>query len=171
MTHRRVLFNFLNILTMGLFVHCKDSLPKNRNKLTRNETARPRSQFLHPCFNERFTYSHDRSASSTEGKWVDRSWEYINRSEIHECRNGTILFWEYKIRIFFAEWLIPCGCDCVSRQWFSQLLMTGGRYPWLMTRNFLTQDRRCSNVRQGRLRVVSPMYWRRPDPRIFHVVS
>ncbi len=32
-------------------------------------------------------YSHDRSAYSVEGKYVDRSWEYINRSQTHECGN------------------------------------------------------------------------------------
>jgi hypothetical protein len=31
--------------------------------------------------------SHDRSAYSTPGKYVDRSWEYINRSQTHECEN------------------------------------------------------------------------------------
>jgi hypothetical protein len=43
-----------------------------------NKTARPRSQFPHSCICERFTYSHDRSTYS---------WEYINRSQIHECIN------------------------------------------------------------------------------------
>jgi hypothetical protein len=27
----------------------------------------------------------DRSANSTAGKYVDRSWEYLNRSQTHEC--------------------------------------------------------------------------------------
>jgi hypothetical protein len=33
-----------------------------------NETARPRSQFLHSCFGERFIYSHEWSAYSAVGK-------------------------------------------------------------------------------------------------------
>ena len=34
-----------------------------------------------------FIYSHDRSAYSSAGKYVDWSWEYINRSQTHECGN------------------------------------------------------------------------------------
>ncbi len=37
-------------------------------------------QFSHSCICERFIYPHDWSAE-------DRSWEYINRSQIHKCRN------------------------------------------------------------------------------------
>jgi hypothetical protein len=40
----------------------------------------------------------DRSVD-TAAKYVDRSWEYINRSQTHECRNrdrGCVIpFWEY----------------------------------------------------------------------------
>jgi hypothetical protein len=32
-------------------------------------------------------YSHNRPAYSAAGKYVDRSWEYINRSQTHECGN------------------------------------------------------------------------------------
>ncbi len=49
--------------------------------------VRPMSQFPHSCVCERFKYSHDRSAYSAAGKQVDRSWEYINRSQTHECGN------------------------------------------------------------------------------------
>ncbi len=42
--------------------------------------AGPQSQFPHLCVCERFIYTHDQSAYSAEGKYVDRSWEYINRS-------------------------------------------------------------------------------------------
>jgi hypothetical protein len=34
-----------------------------------------------------FPGSEDRSAYSATGKYVDRSWEYINRSQTHECGN------------------------------------------------------------------------------------
>jgi hypothetical protein len=50
--------------------------------IPRNETARPRSQFLHSCICERFKYSQYRSAYLAEAIW-----EYINRSQIHECGN------------------------------------------------------------------------------------
>jgi hypothetical protein len=33
--------------------------------------------------------SIDQSAYSAAGKYVDRSWEYINRSQTHECGIGT----------------------------------------------------------------------------------
>ncbi len=55
--------------------------------ISRNETVRPHSQFLHSCICERFTYSQDRSAYLTAAKKADRSWEYINFSQIHQCGN------------------------------------------------------------------------------------
>jgi hypothetical protein len=45
------------------------------------------SQFPHSCVCERFIYSHDRSAYSTAGKYVDQSGKYINRSQTHEWGN------------------------------------------------------------------------------------
>ncbi len=39
--------------------------------------------FPHTCICERYIYSKDRSTYFV----ADRSWENINRSEIHECRN------------------------------------------------------------------------------------
>ncbi len=51
-----------------------------------NETARPHSQFPHLCICERFIFSHDRSTYFAPAKLADRSWEYINRSQIHDCR-------------------------------------------------------------------------------------
>ncbi len=51
-----------------LSVHCKDAIPKIRNKYSRKETARPRSHFLHSWFDDRFIYSHDPSAYSAAAK-------------------------------------------------------------------------------------------------------
>ncbi len=42
---------------------------------------------LHSYICERFIYFQDRYANSAAGKYVDWSWEYINRSQIHECGN------------------------------------------------------------------------------------
>jgi hypothetical protein len=36
---------------------------------------------------EKFIYFPDRSVYSTAGKYVDQSWEYMNRSQTHECGN------------------------------------------------------------------------------------
>ncbi len=70
-------------------VHCKDTIPNiEYSKQIFQGIARPRSQFLHLCVCERFKYSHDRSAIFVAGKYVDRSWEYINRSQTHECGNS-----------------------------------------------------------------------------------
>jgi hypothetical protein len=53
--------------------------------------------------------SHDRFAYSGAGKYVDRSWEYINRSQTHECGNwdrgrATSLLGIYK-------WDFRCSVD------------------------------------------------------------
>ncbi len=46
------------------------------------------SQFPHSCVCEWFLYSHDRSAYSAGGNtYVERSWDYLNRSLTHECGN------------------------------------------------------------------------------------
>jgi hypothetical protein len=45
------------------------------------------SQFPHSCICERVIYSQDRSAYFAAAKSADRSWEYINDSQKHECRN------------------------------------------------------------------------------------
>jgi hypothetical protein len=34
-----------------------------------------------------YVYFHDQSAYSAAGKYEDRSWEYINRSQTQECGN------------------------------------------------------------------------------------
>ncbi len=50
------------------------------------------SQFPHSCICERFIYSQDRSAYI-----AGRSWEYVNRSHIYECRN-----WVWRLRSFIS---------------------------------------------------------------------
>ncbi len=56
-------------------------------ELPEKELRAPQSQFPHSCLCERFIYSQDLSAYSAAGKYVDRSWEYINRSQTHESGN------------------------------------------------------------------------------------
>ncbi len=63
----------------------KTQYQKIETNIPRKLIARPQSQFLHSC--ERFIYSHDGPAYSAVGKYVNWSWEYINRSQTHECGN------------------------------------------------------------------------------------
>ncbi len=56
--------------------------------IPRKRIAWSEYQFPNSYVCERFIYSHDRSAYSAAGHtYVDRSWEYINRSQTHECGN------------------------------------------------------------------------------------
>jgi hypothetical protein len=57
---------------------------KFETNIPRKGIVRPQSQFPHSCVCERFIYSHDQSAYSAAGKYVDRSWDYINRSQTPE---------------------------------------------------------------------------------------
>jgi hypothetical protein len=65
----------------------KNQYRKFETNIPRKGIARPQSKFPHSCVCERFIYSHHQSAYSAAGKYVDRSWEYINRSQTHECGN------------------------------------------------------------------------------------
>jgi hypothetical protein len=59
---------------------CKDTLPKNRNKYSQK---RPQSLFPHSCVCERFICPPwSVCLYSAAGKYVDRSWEYLNRSRM-----------------------------------------------------------------------------------------
>ncbi len=55
--------------------------------IPRKEISGSQSQFPHSCVCERFIYSHDRSLYSAGNMYVDRSWDYKNRSQTHECWN------------------------------------------------------------------------------------
>ncbi len=66
----------------------KDALyPKSNLCIPGKGIARPQSQFLHLCVCERFMNSQDWSTYLITAKYVDRSCEYINLSQIYECRN------------------------------------------------------------------------------------
>ncbi len=56
------------------------------------------------------------SCVSAAGKYVDGSWEYINRSQTHECGN-----WDWGHTISFLgihEWDFRCSTDLPVKQWF-----------------------------------------------------
>ncbi len=66
----------------------------------------------HSCVCERFIYSHDRSAYSAARKYVDRSWEYIDRSQTHKCGN-----WDWGraiLRKGIHKWDFHCSA-CLFR--------------------------------------------------------
>ncbi len=53
----------------------KTQYQKFKTNIPRKQIVRPQSQFPHSCVCERFIYSHNRSAYSAAGKYVDWSWE------------------------------------------------------------------------------------------------
>jgi hypothetical protein len=71
----------------SVFRTAKTQYQKFETNIPRKEIALPQSPFPHSCVCEQFIHSHDRSAYSAAGKYVDRSWEYINCSQTHECGN------------------------------------------------------------------------------------
>ncbi len=86
--------------------HCKDTLPKIRNKYSQKKKCAasvPISTFM--CL-DRFVYFHDQSAYSAAGKYVDWSWEYIIAHRHMNVEVGPeaaqFLFGEYRKGIFVA---------------------------------------------------------------------
>ncbi len=55
--------------------------------IPRKRIVRPQSRFPHSCVCERSVCSHNRSTYFPAAEKADPSWEYINRSQKHECRN------------------------------------------------------------------------------------
>ncbi len=59
-----------------------------KNTVFPEKDSRPQSNFpIHVSVSDLYVYSEDQSAYSAAGKYVDRSWEYIKRSQKHECGN------------------------------------------------------------------------------------
>ncbi len=77
------------------------------------------SRVIHSYICERFIYFQDRSVNFAAAKYMDRSWKYINRSQIHECRNRdsgcTIPFlgihkWDFRESAAARNSLADCCC-------------------------------------------------------------
>ncbi len=70
---------------LSVAMHCKDTIPKILNKYSQKRYCAVSVQFPHSCVYNRFFIPTIGSAYSAAGKHVDRSCEYINRSQTHEC--------------------------------------------------------------------------------------
>ncbi len=97
-----------NLVDVSLYaMHCKDTIPKIRNKYSQKRNCAasvPNSIFI--CLWAIYIVSHNRSAYSAAGKYVEWSWEYINRSQTWKwgTKAAQFLFWEYINWIFVAVW-------------------------------------------------------------------
>jgi hypothetical protein len=80
--YRKKSFSYLYCIFPASALYRKSNL-----YIPKKGIARPKSQFLHSCVCERFIYSQDRSTYLAAEKSADRSWKYINLSEIYECKN------------------------------------------------------------------------------------
>ncbi len=70
------------------FHTAKITIPNFKTNIPRKGIARTQSRFPHSYACEWCISSHDRSAYSTAGKYVDWSWEYINRSHTWMWKSG-----------------------------------------------------------------------------------
>ncbi len=106
--------------------HCKDTIPKIRKKYSQQRNCAASVPISKFCVCERFIYSQGPSA----GKYVDRLWEYINRSQTHECGNWA---WCRAISVLgIHKWNFRCSAasshpstDILFMVWRGQLTNKG----------------------------------------------
>jgi hypothetical protein len=101
----------------------KDTMQKLQRNfdlcVPRKGTARPQPQFPHSCVCEQFIYSHDRSTYFPVAEYAGRSWEYINRTQKHDCMNWVfgravpflgIYVYNFQHSIFAVNGYKAAGC-------------------------------------------------------------
>jgi hypothetical protein len=82
-----------NLLYWLQYTNCElyDTLQRHNTENSKQIFPEKKLRCLIPNFHIHVSvsnlYSHNRSAYSAAGKYVDRSWEYINCSQTHECGN------------------------------------------------------------------------------------
>ncbi len=90
-------------------LHCNDTISKILNKYIPSKwIVWPQSQYTHTCVYERLISSHDLSAYSAAGKYVDRARDYTNRSQAHEYILGThtVHKWDF---MYCSVWFMYCS--------------------------------------------------------------
>jgi hypothetical protein len=92
-------------------VHCKEDLNNVFPEIKLRGLV-PNFHF-HTSVRAIFIYSQDRSTWFAGAKTADRSWDYIDRSQIYECIN-----WDF-LGIFFSNfrYSIFTVCMCLYRSW------------------------------------------------------
>jgi hypothetical protein len=97
--------------TIFLDIHCKDTIPKIWNKIfPERELCGHSPNFTFVCLWAIYIFPQSICLFCCR-KYVDRSWKYINSSQIHECGNWD---WGRAIpRKEIHKWDIPCSVGSV----------------------------------------------------------
>jgi hypothetical protein len=117
--HRQII---LNMRAAGKItqIATKNPIQKIENKYFQKRIARPQSQFPHSCVYERFIHIFSLLICLfCCRKYVDQSWEYINRSKTHECGNRD---WGPPIpRKGIHKWDFHCCAHIIHENWVHSL--------------------------------------------------
>ncbi len=95
-------------------------IPRNKTVISATELLCSGFRLLLSHICERFIFSRERSAYSAAGKYVDRSWEYINCSQTHECGKIGIEAAQFPEKEYIT------GIFLVVQELFSRFANIGG---------------------------------------------
>ncbi len=114
-----------NLIKKFKLLHCKDTIPKIQNKYSQKRKCAasvPISTFL--CLWGAYFFPQSVRLFSAAGKYADWSWEYISRSQAHECGNwdwGRLIpilgihKWDFRCSV--ENNCIPFHCTCFTHSW------------------------------------------------------